>query len=84
MPVEREVIGSHGIEDHEDGAAELRCRDFCVGDLLGIRVSGGVVVEQLDLGLSTGATELVSFGEDADGEVYVLTLSGALYRLVPG
>ena len=57
--------------------------DFCAGDILGLRQSAGEAREQLDLGLSAGADQLASFGQDADGEVYVLTLGGTLYRIDP-
>jgi hypothetical protein len=39
------------------------------------------VVEQADLGVA--AERVVSFGQDADGELYVLDLSGPVYRLDP-
>ncbi len=50
--------------------------DFCKGKLLAMK---GASVN--DLGLQ--ATQLSSFGEDASGELWVLTLSGVVYRLGP-
>jgi glucose/arabinose dehydrogenase len=58
--------------------------DWCGGELLGLRLEDGEVTERLDLGLNTGDQNLVSFGEDLDGELYVLSLDGELYRLAPG
>lgn len=57
--------------------------DFCAGNILGLRQARGEATEQLDLGLSAGADQLASFGQDLDGEVYVLTLGGTLYRIDP-
>jgi len=66
--------------------AELRgwyvFADFCGGSLEAIRPSGGGVLRR-DLGPSV--ENLASFGEDAAGELYAMSLSGPVYRLVaPG
>jgi glucose/arabinose dehydrogenase len=66
--------------------AELRgwyvFADFCGGSLEAIRPSGGGGVHR-DLGPSV--ENLASFGEDAAGELYAMSLSGPVYRLVaPG
>jgi glucose/arabinose dehydrogenase len=56
--------------------------DYCTSQLWGLRLDdGGTVVERIDLGVNVGANQLVSFGEDADGELYVLTDGGSLLRL---
>ena len=55
--------------------------DFCIGRLEGLRlVDGRTDHEQL------GAVEsnISSFGEDASGELYALSLDGPVYRLAPG
>jgi glucose/arabinose dehydrogenase len=58
--------------------------DYCTSQLWGIRVDGdGRVTERLDLGVNAGGNQLVSFGEGLDGELYVLTQAGTLYRLDP-
>jgi hypothetical protein len=58
--------------------------DYCTSQLWGLRSNGaGVPVERIDLGVNVGQNQLVSFGEDADGELYVLTDGGTLYRLDP-
>ena len=51
--------------------------DFCSGKIWALRYDGAAVTEQMliaDTGLS-----ISSFGEDASGEVYVLTFEGAVY-----
>ena len=50
--------------------------DFCVGHVFGL-FSGQV----RDLGIAT--SNLSSFGEDAAGELYVLSLSGGVSRIDP-
>ena len=56
--------------------------DFCLGRLEGLRLRGGRVVDQAFLGPSVSS--LSSFGQDDQGELYVMSLGGGLYRLVPG
>ena len=58
--------------------------DYGVGVVRALDVEAGRVVAERSLGMSTGPTSLASFGEDADGELYVLSLEGPVYRLVPG
>jgi glucose/arabinose dehydrogenase len=53
--------------------------DYCAGQLRGVRASGGQVVEERTF--DAEGSELVSFGEDNDGELYVLSLAGAIYRI---
>ncbi len=62
--------------------------DLCAGELHGLRQRAGTVTEERSLGatvedpgLTTGVT---SFGEDANGELFVLTLGGTVYKLRPG
>lgn len=52
--------------------------DFCSGEVFGYRVdeSGG----QVTLGVST-VSQLSSFGRDNDGEIYVLSRAGGVYRI---
>jgi glucose/arabinose dehydrogenase len=56
--------------------------DYCAGWVRAARVSGGRAAEQRDLG--TDVQGLSSFGVDADGELYAMSLSGPVYRLAPG
>ena len=55
--------------------------DYCAGWLRSFRYENGVAVDKKDWGLTLGA--VTSFGQDASGELYVLSGSTA-YRIVPG
>jgi glucose/arabinose dehydrogenase len=55
--------------------------DFCAGFVRALRVADGEVVDRADLGV--GLDQLASFGEDHDGELYLLSLAGDVMRLVP-
>jgi glucose/arabinose dehydrogenase len=55
--------------------------DYCRGEILALRQSGGRVVEEADLGVAVDG--LSSFGQDAAGELYALSLSGTVYRIDP-
>jgi glucose/arabinose dehydrogenase len=55
--------------------------DYCLGRLEAIRVEGGRVVDHRVLG--PDVPDVSSFGEDARGELYVMSLGGDLYRLAP-
>jgi glucose/arabinose dehydrogenase len=54
--------------------------DYCEGQLRGIRIN-----EDTELAgektFDTGGEEIVSFGVDAAGEVYVVSLGGTIYRV---
>jgi glucose/arabinose dehydrogenase len=53
--------------------------DYCQGDLRALRVRDGELAEERTF--DAHVDDLVSFAEDADGEVYVLSLAGGIYRL---
>jgi glucose/arabinose dehydrogenase len=55
--------------------------DLCLGRIEALRLRGGRVVGHLVLG--PVVPNLSSFGEDADGELYALSLGGGVYRLAP-
>jgi glucose/arabinose dehydrogenase len=55
--------------------------DYCAGRVMGLRQSGGVRTELADLGLELPS--ISSFGEDAAGELYVLSLDGEVARIDP-
>jgi glucose/arabinose dehydrogenase len=55
--------------------------DYCVGRLEAIRVEGGRVTEHRVLGPVVQG--LSSFGEDARGELYAMSLGGVVSRIVP-
>lgn len=54
--------------------------DFCRGSLEAFVLRDGVATEQRPLGPVVEG--LASFGEDANGELYVLSLAGPVYRVV--
>jgi glucose/arabinose dehydrogenase len=54
--------------------------DFCTGRLEAIRIRGGNVEHRY---LGPTVSNLSSFGQDASGELYAMSLSGPVYRLVP-
>jgi glucose/arabinose dehydrogenase len=53
--------------------------DYCAGDVLAVRQADGAVTEESDLGLDV--SNLSSFGQDNAGELYALSLDGAVYRV---
>lgn len=55
--------------------------DFCAGRLLAVRQQNGRVVARGALGAQVA--HLSSFGEDAAGELYVLSLDGPIWRIDP-
>jgi len=58
--------------------------DFAASTLRGLTVVDGRLDQQSEIA-TTGATpeQVVSFGEDADGEVYIVTLAGPILRIDP-
>ena len=59
--------------------------DFCDSVIRSFRPSGGAATELTTWSdLSAGLSGLVSFGEDGDGELYVLSINdGRVYRIAP-
>ncbi|HEX2069528.1 MAG TPA: PQQ-dependent sugar dehydrogenase, partial [Actinomycetota bacterium] len=55
--------------------------DFCDGRLMALRQRGGKVRERG--GLGPAVDQLSSFGQDGNGELYVLSLAGPVYQIVP-
>jgi glucose/arabinose dehydrogenase len=57
--------------------------DYCAGFVKSFTFAGGVATDPKDWSaqLSPGP-EVSSFGEDANGDVYIMTLTGKLYRIV--
>jgi glucose/arabinose dehydrogenase len=53
--------------------------DYCQGDVRALRVRDGQVTEERTF--DAHVDQLVAFAEDADGEVYALSLLGGIYRL---
>lgn len=57
--------------------------DYCSGWVRSFRYAGGAATENRDWPLLAVSGGLSSFGEDARGELYITSLSGRLYRVVP-
>ncbi|MCY3862120.1 MAG: PQQ-dependent sugar dehydrogenase [bacterium] len=57
--------------------------DYCAGRLWALTIDDEGVDTRVELGLSVPQVTLVSFGEDASGELYVLSFDGTVYRLEP-
>jgi glucose/arabinose dehydrogenase len=57
--------------------------DYCEGTLYALVPKAGGGYERVGLGVNAGKGTLVSFGEDTEGELYVLGLAGAISKLVP-
>jgi hypothetical protein len=55
--------------------------DYCLGALRALLQENGAVADEQPLGPTVPS--LVSFGEDAAGELYALSLNGPVYRLDP-
>ena len=56
--------------------------DFCTGQVFGLRYTdGGVVAHKL---LADTGLRIASFGQDNDGELYVLSQGEGIFRLVAG
>ena len=55
--------------------------DYCTGDIWGLVRGPDGTAERIDLGVSVPRSTLVSFGEDANGELYVLSAAGTVLRL---
>ncbi|MDZ7733830.1 MAG: PQQ-dependent sugar dehydrogenase [Acidimicrobiia bacterium] len=58
--------------------------DFCAGDLRFLRPDGSELVPSEPLGVGLGTNTLASFGQDLEGEIYVLSMGdGLVFRLDP-
>lgn len=58
--------------------------DYCTGFVRSFRFQNGLATDQLEWPLlSPPGGSITSFGEDALGELYVMTQSGGLWRIVP-
>ncbi|WP_419840616.1 PQQ-dependent sugar dehydrogenase [Candidatus Poriferisodalis sp.] len=55
--------------------------DYCTGEIWGLVRGPDGTAERIDVGVSVPRNTLVSFGEDADGELYVLSAAGTVLRL---
>ncbi|MGH9137766.1 MAG: PQQ-dependent sugar dehydrogenase [Acidimicrobiales bacterium] len=55
--------------------------DYCVGEVRAVVARDGALVDEGSLRVQVESPS--SFGQDGAGELYVLSLSGPIYRLVP-
>jgi glucose/arabinose dehydrogenase len=55
--------------------------DFCSGFLRSIAFVNGVATEQIDWNIAN-VGQILSFGLDAQGEIYMLSATGTVYRIV--
>ncbi len=55
--------------------------DYCNGEVRALRQEGGALAAERSLDVSV--SNLSSFGEDAAGELYALSLDGPVYRIDP-
>ena len=58
--------------------------DYCRGWVRSFRVSGSVVTQETDWPALQPGGQVTSFGEDAAGELYLLTQQGGVFKIVPG
>jgi len=56
--------------------------DYCVGDIRGLLQRKGVKLDERSLGAIVPGNSMTSFGQDNDGELYVLSGTGFIYRIV--
>jgi glucose/arabinose dehydrogenase len=57
--------------------------DFCDGWVRSFRMQGGVAGEETDWPALRPGGQVTSFGEDAAGELYLLTQQGGVFKFVP-
>jgi hypothetical protein len=57
--------------------------DYCGGWVRSLRIQGGVVVEETDWPELQAGGRVTSFGEDAVGELYLVTEEGGVFKIVP-
>ncbi len=59
--------------------------DFCSGFVRSFRLAGGTATEQREWsGLEPSERSVTAFGEDAAGELYIMTDAGNVYKIVSG
>jgi hypothetical protein len=57
--------------------------DYCASEIRGLLARDGEVVDERNLDVSVAARSLSSFGQDLEGEVYVLSTDGTVYKIEP-
>ena len=56
--------------------------DFCEGWVRSLRMAGGAVTEETDRPELGPGGHVTSFGEDAAGELYLVTMEGGVFKIV--
>jgi len=56
--------------------------DYCTGEVRGLLARKGIGLADKQLSGDVAPNTLVSFGQDEQGELYVLSSDGTLYRVV--
>jgi len=57
--------------------------DFCKDDIRGLLRKPDGTIEEASLGITVPGGAISSFGQDSDGELFVLSQAGGVYRIVP-
>jgi hypothetical protein len=57
--------------------------DYCAGFVRSFRLVNGMVTEHAEWPTLAPGGNITSFGEDAAGELYIVTQQGGLFRIVP-
>jgi glucose/arabinose dehydrogenase len=58
--------------------------DFCEGWVRSFRVEGGAALDHREWPALDPGRHVTSLGEDSEGELYVLTQEGIVFKIVPG
>ena len=57
--------------------------DYCQGFVRSFRLDNGMITEHFDWVSLRPSENITSFGEDAAGELYIVTQQGRILRIVP-
>jgi glucose/arabinose dehydrogenase len=57
--------------------------DYCAGFVRSFKLDNGIATDQADWMTLRPGGSITSFGEDAAGELYIMTQQGGLFRIVP-
>ncbi len=57
--------------------------DFCTSKIWSFKSINGILSEFTDYTPTLSPSLIASFGEDSNGEIYIISLNGTVYRIVP-